>query len=124
MGDFDKARALGWERNLAGKWSKLLGSKYMEINSRGGGKYSASINGVRIKNRIGFDEAVQICEQAPQPPWTVSQKPPFDTEGEVANAIKKVLSERYASGEEIRSVLSSGTLEEVLVSFYYFAREE
>lgn len=122
MASFDKARSQGWERSPAGTWSRLSGSKYMEVNARGSGCYSATVNGVRIKNRVGFDEAILLCEQAPQP--TSEPQKVSGISSEIADAIRKVLSDRYANDEEIDGVLSSGTLEEVLVSFYYFARAE
>lgn len=123
MADFDKAHSQGWERSPAGTWSRLSGSKYMEVNARGSGRYSATVNGVRIKNRVGFDEAILLCEQAPQPIESPTS-PEFDTEGLVANTIKKILVERYPYAHEIDGILSSGSLEDVLVSFYNFARAE
>jgi len=121
------ALELGWERNNFYVWTKQKGANWCMVQSVGKGKYSATINGVRLHPlRMFFEEAINACEEQPQPKPVPPPPPPseFDAEGLVANTIKKVLSERYANDEEIDGILSSGTLEEVLVSFYYFAREE
>ncbi len=122
-GEGKHALDLGWEKNNFYVWTKQKGANWCMVQSVGKGKYSATINGVRLHPlRMFFTEAIDACEEQPQPK-PVTEKV-YGVSSEIADAIKKVLSERYANDEEIDGVLSSGTLEEVLVSFYYFARQE
>ena len=117
------ALELGWERNNFYVWTKQKGVHWCMVQSVGKGKYSATINGVRLHPlRMFFEEAINACEEQPQPK-PVTEKV-YGVSSEIADAIKKVLSERYADDEVIDGILSSGTLEEVLVSFYYYARQE
>ena len=123
-GEGKHALDLGWEKNNFYVWTKQKGANWCMVQSVGKGKYSATINGVRLHPlRMFFTEAIDACEEQPQPKPVPPPPPPseFDTEGLVANTIKKILVERYTYAHEIDGILSSGSLEDVLLAFYNHA---